>query len=63
VPAEPTQTTLELGVPIVEVTFCVVDLETTGLSPRTSRTLIDIPRTSFSRSDADVAFAKRIHAL
>jgi len=33
VPAESIQTTLELGVPIVEVTFCVVDLETTGGSP------------------------------
>jgi DNA polymerase-3 subunit epsilon len=31
--AEPIQTTLELGVPIAEVTFCVVDLETTGGSP------------------------------
>ncbi len=31
--AEPTQTTLELGVPLSEVTFCVVDLETTGGSP------------------------------
>ncbi|MDH4112800.1 MAG: DEDD exonuclease domain-containing protein [Actinomycetota bacterium] len=28
--AEPIQTTLELGVPLAEVTFCVVDLETTG---------------------------------
>jgi DNA polymerase-3 subunit epsilon len=32
-PAEPLQTTLELGVPLAEVTFCVVDLETTGGSP------------------------------
>lgn len=32
-PAEPIQTTLELGVPLSEVTFCVVDLETTGGSP------------------------------
>jgi DNA polymerase-3 subunit epsilon len=31
--AEPIQTTLELGVPIFEATFCVVDLETTGGSP------------------------------
>ena len=31
--AEPMQTTLELGVPLSEVTFCVVDLETTGGSP------------------------------
>ena len=31
--AEPIQTTLELGVPLSEVTFCVVDLETTGGSP------------------------------
>ncbi len=31
--AEPIQTTLELGVPISEATFCVVDLETTGGSP------------------------------
>lgn len=29
----PVQTTLALGVPIAEVTFCVVDLETTGGSP------------------------------
>ena len=28
--AEPIQTTLELGVPLSEVTFCIVDLETTG---------------------------------
>ncbi|MGZ8603097.1 MAG: DEDD exonuclease domain-containing protein [Actinomycetota bacterium] len=32
-PAEPIQTTLALGVPLSEVTFCVVDLETTGGSP------------------------------
>jgi DNA polymerase-3 subunit epsilon len=32
--AEPIQTTLELGVPLSEVTFCAVDLETTGGSPR-----------------------------
>jgi len=31
--AEPVQATLELGVPLSEVTFCVVDLETTGGSP------------------------------
>ena len=31
--AEPIQTTLELGVSLSEVTFCVVDLETTGGSP------------------------------
>jgi DNA polymerase-3 subunit epsilon len=30
---EPIQPTLELGVPLAEVTFCVVDLETTGGSP------------------------------
>ena len=35
--AEPIQTTLEEGVPLSEVTFCVVDLETTGGSPRESR--------------------------
>jgi DNA polymerase III subunit epsilon len=33
VQAEPMQTTLELGVPLSEVTFCVVDIETTGGSP------------------------------
>ncbi len=33
VSAEPIQTTLALGVPLSEVTFCVVDLETTGGSP------------------------------
>ena len=32
--AEPIETTLELGVPLSEVTFCAVDLETTGGSPR-----------------------------
>lgn len=31
------QATLELGVPLSEVTFCVVDLETTGGSPTDSR--------------------------
>ncbi len=31
--AEPFQATLEAGVPLSEVTFCVVDLETTGGSP------------------------------
>lgn len=31
------QTTLEEGVPLSEVTFCAVDLETTGGSPETSR--------------------------
>ncbi len=32
-------------------------------SPRTPRTLIDMPRTSFSRSEADAAFANRIQAV
>lgn len=31
--AEPIQTTLDLGVPLSEITFCVIDLETTGGSP------------------------------
>ena len=35
--AEPVQTTLEEGIPLREVTFVVVDLETTGGSPRDSR--------------------------
>ena len=35
--AEPIQTTLEEGVALGQVTFCVVDLETTGGSPRESR--------------------------
>ena len=35
--AEPVQTTLDLGVPLSEVTFCVVDLETTGGSPVDAR--------------------------
>jgi DNA polymerase-3 subunit epsilon len=35
--AAPIQTTLELGVPLHQVTFCVVDLETTGGSPTESR--------------------------
>ncbi len=35
--AEVVQTTLEEGVPLSEVTFCVVDLETTGGSPADSR--------------------------
>jgi DNA polymerase-3 subunit epsilon len=35
--AEPIQTTLELGVPLAAVTFCVVDLETTGGSPVNAR--------------------------
>ena len=34
--AAPIQTTLDEGVPLCEVTFCVVDLETTGGSPRDS---------------------------
>jgi DNA polymerase-3 subunit epsilon len=37
VPSAPIQTTLEEGVPLREVTFVVVDLETTGGSPRDSR--------------------------
>ncbi|HEX6130358.1 MAG TPA: DEDD exonuclease domain-containing protein, partial [Actinomycetota bacterium] len=32
-PDVPIQTTLDLGVPLPDVTFCVVDLETTGGSP------------------------------
>jgi DNA polymerase-3 subunit epsilon len=32
--AEPIQTTLDEGIPLREVTFCIVDLETTGGSPR-----------------------------
>jgi DNA polymerase-3 subunit epsilon len=35
--AEAAQTTLQDGVPLSEVTFCVVDLETTGGSPSDSR--------------------------
>jgi DNA polymerase-3 subunit epsilon len=35
--AEPIQTTLEMGVPLATVTFCVVDLETTGGSPVDAR--------------------------
>ncbi|MGZ4147971.1 MAG: exonuclease domain-containing protein [Actinomycetota bacterium] len=35
--AETAQTTLEDGVPLSEITFCVVDLETTGGSPTESR--------------------------
>ncbi|HEV8565056.1 MAG TPA: DEDD exonuclease domain-containing protein [Actinomycetota bacterium] len=35
--AEPTQISLEQGVPLADVTFCVVDLETTGGSPADSR--------------------------
>jgi DNA polymerase-3 subunit epsilon len=35
--AAPIQTTLEQGVPLSEVTFCVVDLETTGGSPADCR--------------------------
>ena len=35
--AEAVQTTLEEGIPLGEVTFCVVDLETTGGSPTDSR--------------------------
>jgi DNA polymerase-3 subunit epsilon len=35
--AEPLQTTLDLGIPLSEVTFCVVDLETTGGSVAESR--------------------------
>jgi len=35
--AAPIQTTLEQGVPLDEVTFCVVDLETTGGSPTDCR--------------------------
>ena len=35
--AEAVQTTLEEGTPLDEVTFCVVDLETTGGSPADSR--------------------------
>ena len=31
--AEAVQTTLEEGIPLEEVTFCVVDLETTGATP------------------------------
>jgi DNA polymerase III subunit epsilon len=38
VPLEaPIQTTLDEGVPLSEVTFCIVDLETTGGSPSSSR--------------------------
>ena len=33
----PLQTTLDQGIPLSEVTFCVVDLETTGGSPTSSR--------------------------
>jgi DNA polymerase III subunit epsilon len=35
--AAPIQTTLDLGIPLHGVTFCVVDLETTGGSPKDSR--------------------------
>jgi DNA polymerase-3 subunit epsilon len=36
-PALPIQTTLEEGIPLDQVTFCAVDLETTGGSPADSR--------------------------
>ena len=35
--AAPIQTTLDLGIPLHQVTFCVVDLETTGGSPADCR--------------------------
>ncbi|HEY6678513.1 MAG TPA: DEDD exonuclease domain-containing protein [Actinomycetota bacterium] len=35
--AQPVQTTLQEGIPLGEVTFCIVDLETTGGSPAESR--------------------------
>ncbi|MGZ4109247.1 MAG: DEDD exonuclease domain-containing protein [Actinomycetota bacterium] len=35
--AAPIQTTLDQGIPLADVTFCVVDLETTGGSPKDSR--------------------------
>ena len=35
--AAPIQTTLDLGIPLHQVTFCVVDLETTGGSPTDCR--------------------------
>jgi DNA polymerase-3 subunit epsilon len=35
--AAPIQTTLDLGIPLQQVTFCVVDLETTGGSPTDCR--------------------------
>ncbi|MGH2580596.1 MAG: exonuclease domain-containing protein, partial [Actinomycetota bacterium] len=35
--AEPVQTTLQEGIPLREVTFCIVDLETTGGSSADSR--------------------------
>lgn len=35
--AEPIQTTLDEGIPLRDVTFCVVDLETTGGSPKECR--------------------------
>ncbi len=35
--AQPVQTTLQEGIPLSEVTFCIVDLETTGGSPADSR--------------------------
>jgi DNA polymerase-3 subunit epsilon len=35
--AEPTQISLEEGIPLTDVTFCVVDLETTGGSPTDCR--------------------------
>ncbi len=34
---QPVQTTLQEGIPLHEVTFCIVDLETTGGSPADSR--------------------------
>ena len=35
--AQPVQSTLQEGIPLSEVTFCIVDLETTGGSPADSR--------------------------
>jgi DNA polymerase-3 subunit epsilon len=35
--AQPVQTTLKEGIPLSDVTFCIVDLETTGGSPADSR--------------------------
>ena len=58
--AEPIQTTLEEGVPLSEVTFCVVDLETTGGSPRESR-ITEVGAVRYRGGERLGAFQARVH--
>jgi DNA polymerase-3 subunit epsilon len=60
--AEPIQTTLEGSEPLARVTFCVVDLETTGGSPRDSK-ITEIGAVKYQGGDRLGVFQSLVNPL